>query len=103
MPTAKSPKGTSHSFARQKNSRRYSAPYTPPAVGRHDHFFELGGHSLLAVNLVARMRKAGVEVDARALFSHPTVAQLAGCVLTQVQRVEVPQAAIPQLGRRRRI
>ncbi|OIN45837.1 non-ribosomal peptide synthetase [Pseudomonas azotoformans] len=72
-------------------------------VGRHDHFFELGGHSLLAVNLVARMRKAGVEVDARALFSHPTVAQLAGCVLTQVQRVEVPQAAIPQLGRRRRI
>ncbi|AQT95368.1 hypothetical protein B1R45_19565 [Pseudomonas azotoformans] len=72
-------------------------------MGRHDHFFELGGHSLLAVNLVARMRKAGVEVDARALFSHPTVAQLAGCVLTQVQRVEVPQAAIPQLGRRRRI
>ncbi|WP_425274710.1 non-ribosomal peptide synthetase [Pseudomonas allii] len=72
-------------------------------VGRHDHFFELGGHSLLAVNLVARMRKAGVEVDARALFSHPTVAQLAGCVLTQGQRVEVPQAAIPQLGRRRRI
>ncbi|UMY52382.1 phosphopantetheine-binding protein [Pseudomonas azotoformans] len=55
------------------------------------------------MNLVARMRKAGVEVDARALFSHPTVAQLAGCVLTQVQRVEVPQAAIPQLGRRRRI
>ena len=72
-------------------------------VGRHDHFFELGGHSLLAVSLVARMRKAGVEVDARALFSHPTVAQLAGCVLTQVQRVEVPLAAIPQLGRRRRI
>ncbi|WAT26600.1 non-ribosomal peptide synthetase [Pseudomonas sp. GXZC] len=72
-------------------------------VGRHDHFFELGGHSLLAVNLVARMRKAGLEVDARTLFSHPTLAQLAAQTATQVQRVEVPQAAIPQLNRRRRI
>lgn len=67
------------------------------------HFFELGGHSLLAVNLVARMRKAGLEVDARTLFSHPTLAQLAAQTATQVQRVEVPQAAIPQLNRRRRI
>ncbi|UII69574.1 amino acid adenylation domain-containing protein [Pseudomonas sp. HN11] len=72
-------------------------------VGRHDHFFELGGHSLLAVNLVARMRKAGLEVDARTLFSHPTLAQLAAQTATQVERVEVPQAAIPQLNRRRRI
>ncbi|MGY2402327.1 amino acid adenylation domain-containing protein [Pseudomonas sp. SDO5271_S396] len=72
-------------------------------VGRHDHFFELGGHSLLAVNLVARLRKAGLEVDARTLFSQPTLAQLATCTVTQVQRVEVPQSAIPQLNRRRRI
>ncbi len=72
-------------------------------VGRHDHFFELGGHSLLAVNLVARMRKAGLEVDARTLFSQPTLAQLAACTTAQVQRVEVPQTAIPQLNRRRRI
>ncbi|WP_455825986.1 amino acid adenylation domain-containing protein [Pseudomonas graminis] len=72
-------------------------------VGRHDHFFELGGHSLLAVNLVARLRKAGLEVDARTLFSHPTLAQLAARTTTQVQRVEAPQTAIPQLNRRRRI
>ncbi|MEB2649192.1 amino acid adenylation domain-containing protein [Pseudomonas canadensis] len=72
-------------------------------VGRHDHFFELGGHSLLAVNLVARMRKTGLEVDARTLFSHPTLAQLAAQTATQVERVEVPQTAIPQLNRRRRI
>ncbi|MCF5250657.1 AMP-binding protein, partial [Pseudomonas sp. PA-5-4B] len=72
-------------------------------VGRHDHFFELGGHSLLAVTLVARMRKAGLEVDARTLFSQPTLAQLAACTTAQVQRVEVPQTAIPQLNRRRRI
>ncbi|NVZ54246.1 amino acid adenylation domain-containing protein [Pseudomonas sp. B6002] len=72
-------------------------------VGRHDHFFELGGHSLLAVNLVARLRKAGLEVDARTLFSQPTLAQLATCTVAQVQRVEVPETAIPQLNRRRRI
>ena len=72
-------------------------------VGRHDHFFELGGHSLLAVNLVARMRKAGLEVDARSVFSQPTLAQLAARTVAQVQRIEVPQTAIPQLNRRRRI
>jgi len=72
-------------------------------VGRHDHFFELGGHSLLAVNLVARMRKAGLEVDARSVFSHPTLAQLAVRTVTQVKRVDVPDTAIPQLNRRRRI
>ncbi|WP_248731879.1 non-ribosomal peptide synthetase [Pseudomonas sp. MWU13-2517] len=72
-------------------------------VGRHDHFFELGGHSLLAVSLVARLRKTGLEVDARTLFSQPTLAQLAARTVARVQRVEVPQTAIPQLDRRRRI
>ena len=72
-------------------------------VGRHDHFFELGGHSLLAVTLVARLRKAGLEVDARRLFSEPTLMQLAAGTSPQVPRVDVPQVAIPQLNRRRRI
>ncbi|MEX5596060.1 amino acid adenylation domain-containing protein [Pseudomonas orientalis] len=72
-------------------------------VGRHDHFFELGGHSLLAVNLVARLRKAGLEVDARTLFSQPTLAQLAARTVPQAPPVEVAQTAIPQLNRRRRI
>jgi len=72
-------------------------------VGRHDHFFELGGHSLLAVNLVARLRKAGLAVDARTLFSHPTLAQLAAATVIPVQRVEAPPTAIPHLNRRRRL
>ncbi|WP_065261133.1 non-ribosomal peptide synthetase [Pseudomonas bananamidigenes] len=72
-------------------------------VGRNDHFFELGGHSLLAVSLVARMRQAGLHVDARTLFSQPTLAALAARTSAQARQVEVPQTTIPTLNRKRRL
>jgi amino acid adenylation domain-containing protein len=46
-------------------------------VGRHDNFFELGGHSLLVVRLIERMRREGLHTDVRALFTTPTLAELA--------------------------
>ena len=46
-------------------------------VGRHDHFFELGGHSLLGVQLIERMRREGLQADIRALFTSPTLAEMA--------------------------
>jgi arthrofactin-type cyclic lipopeptide synthetase C len=58
-------------------------------VGRFDHFFELGGHSLLAVNLVARMRRAGLSANIRVLFGQPTLAALAAAVGGE------PDAAVP--------
>jgi len=70
-------------------------------VGRHDHFFELGGHSLLAVSLIERMRQANLDADVRVLFGQPTLAQVAASVGT-TQRVEVPQAKVPTLNRKRR-
>ncbi|MDF2397604.1 amino acid adenylation domain-containing protein, partial [Pseudomonas sp. 3MA1] len=58
-------------------------------IGRHDNFFELGGHSLLAVNLIGRMRQAGLQADVRSLFSQPTLAGLAK-VLGSATEVQVP-------------
>ncbi|WP_043197310.1 non-ribosomal peptide synthetase [Pseudomonas putida] len=72
-------------------------------VGRDDNFFELGGHSLLAVSLVARMRQAGLYVDARTLFSQPTLVGLAASTRREQVEAVIPQTTIPSLGKRRRI
>ncbi|MEB3034420.1 non-ribosomal peptide synthetase [[Mycobacterium] nativiensis] len=50
------------------------------AIGRSDGFFELGGDSILSVQLAARARAAGLEVDPRMIFEHPTFAELAAAV-----------------------
>ncbi|WP_309475491.1 non-ribosomal peptide synthetase [Pseudomonas putida] len=63
-------------------------------VGRHDNFFELGGHSLLAVNLTARLRRQGLQVDVRTLFGQPSIAALAA-TMGQRHEVMVPDNLIP--------
>ncbi|MFI9000578.1 amino acid adenylation domain-containing protein [Streptomyces sp. NPDC053541] len=47
-------------------------------VGVHDDFFDLGGDSIRAVQALARIEtRLGVRAGRRALFAHPTVAELA--------------------------
>ncbi|MEO1049776.1 MAG: amino acid adenylation domain-containing protein [Bacteroidota bacterium] len=47
-------------------------------VGIHDNFFMIGGHSLKATQVVSRIHKAmNVDIDVKAMFSHPTIAELA--------------------------
>jgi len=64
-------------------------------VGRQDNFFEMGGHSLLAVAVIERMRRLGMPVDVRALFTNPTVAGLAAARSGEEKRVAVPPNRIP--------
>ncbi|HET7232712.1 MAG TPA: amino acid adenylation domain-containing protein [Longimicrobium sp.] len=46
-------------------------------VGVDDSFFELGGDSILSMQVVSRARRAGVELTARHIFEHQTIARLA--------------------------
>ena len=61
----------------------------PKAVGVADGFFTLGGDSILGLQVVARAREAGLALEARQLFEHPTLAELAAAV------EEAPAALAP--------
>ncbi len=67
-------------------------------VGIDDDFFDLGGHSLKATRLIGRVRRAfGAEVPIRAVFDHPTVAQLVEHVGSGVEvRPRVEPMARPE-------
>ncbi|NOJ52618.1 non-ribosomal peptide synthetase [Myxococcus xanthus] len=66
--------------------------------GRHAHFLELGGDSILAVRIAARLREAGYRCRPSQLFSHPTIAELAGGLRAALQ--ELPDggkaSAVPE-------
>ncbi|MFB6420648.1 MULTISPECIES: non-ribosomal peptide synthetase [Bradyrhizobium] len=46
-------------------------------VGRSDNFFELGGDSILSLQIIARLRKRGIRLTPKQIFSQQTVAGLA--------------------------
>ncbi|HVI46038.1 MAG TPA: non-ribosomal peptide synthase/polyketide synthase [Chitinophaga sp.] len=60
-------------------------------VGVDDNFFELGGHSLLTMRMVSTIRrKTGVSLSVKAIFVHPTVAQLAKLIGEEENRTALP-------------
>ncbi|MCP4656649.1 MAG: AMP-binding protein, partial [bacterium] len=78
-------------------TRRYLAPRTPEEeilagiwaevlgverVGVDDDFFVLGGDSILSIQIVARARRAGLELTPQQLFQHHTIAELAAGAAT---------------------
>ena len=67
-----------------------------PLVGRHDNFFELGGHSLLIVQMLDKLRHAGLSAEARQIFGNLKLSDLAGVLTNRVAETNgVPENQIP--------
>ncbi|MFJ2259112.1 non-ribosomal peptide synthase/polyketide synthase [Streptomyces sp. NPDC087844] len=54
-------------------------------IGVDDNFFVLGGDSILSMQVVSRLRREGLHLATRDLFTHQTVAELATVVGTAAQ------------------
>ena len=46
-------------------------------VGVFDNFFELGGDSILSIQVISKANQAGIQLNPKQLFQHPTIAGLA--------------------------
>ncbi|MBB6498472.1 non-ribosomal peptide synthetase [Pedobacter cryoconitis] len=46
-------------------------------IGIHDNFFKLGGDSIIIIQLASRAKRAGYALQAKDVFQHQTIAQLA--------------------------
>ena len=65
-------------------------------VGRRDNFFELGGHSLLIVQMLESLRRDGLHLQARDVYSSADLTQLAQAVTREAgQESTPPGGAIP--------
>lgn len=68
-------------------------------VGITDNFFQLGGHSLLVMQLIARLRKNGLRLTARQIFSTPRLVDLAdaldGASTQSKNQFKAPENLIP--------
>ncbi|MFE6775104.1 non-ribosomal peptide synthase/polyketide synthase [Streptomyces sp. NPDC057702] len=53
------------------------------AVGADDNFFDLGGDSILSMQVVSRLRRDGLHLATKDLFTHQTVAALATVVTVE--------------------
>ena len=62
-------------------------------VGIHDNFFELGGDSILSIQVITRVRQAGLVLTPRQFFQHQTVAELAA-VASQASEVRAEQGLV---------
>ncbi len=49
-------------------------------VGIHDNYFALGGDSILSIQIVSRVRAAGLRIDPRHVLERPTIAELAAAI-----------------------
>ena len=68
-------------------------------VGVHANFFEIGGDSITWLQIVSRAARLGMELAARDVFEHQTVAELAAWLAIRAAQAQpAPTALIQQTG-----
>ncbi len=65
-------------------------------IGINDNFFELGGHSLLIIQLISKLQEATLYLEAKDVFSNPTIKELALKVSSESNGFEVPENKITE-------
>ncbi|MFH9772205.1 amino acid adenylation domain-containing protein [Streptomyces luteogriseus] len=68
-----------------------------PEVGAEDNFFELGGDSIMSIQLVSRVRAAGLVMNARDVFQHQTPAELADVVTVSATQGEASDLGVGRI------
>ena len=95
-PTARN--GSPHSKTMARIAQILSDTIGIDHIGDDEDFFVLGGDSLSAVKVILHLREEfGVELDLRALFAAPTVAELTDAVVRSAP-MEVQEDPAPQRG-----
>jgi len=59
------------------------------SVGVNDNFIELGGDSILSFQVVARANRAGLKLNLKEFYDHPTIAELARLAETDGTTISV--------------
>ncbi len=62
-------------------------------IGIHDNFFEVGGDSILGVQIIAKAKRVGIDLNANQLFQHHTIAELANVLAKPKEAAPTP--AVP--------
>ncbi|MET9443779.1 non-ribosomal peptide synthase/polyketide synthase [Streptomyces sp. NPDC006610] len=78
--TAAGPRTAPRTDTEKRIARIWADVLGVPEVGAHDNFFHLGGDSILSMQVVSRLRRDGLHLATRDLFTHQTVAELAAVV-----------------------
>ncbi|QIQ01044.1 non-ribosomal peptide synthetase [Streptomyces liangshanensis] len=95
-PAATRPGGEPRTAREQVLCEVFASVLRAPAVRTDDDFFALGGDSILSIQLVSRLRAAGLGVTPRDVFAHRTPEALAAAATALDQQTAAP--ADPGIG-----
>ncbi|MEU6669012.1 non-ribosomal peptide synthase/polyketide synthase [Streptomyces sp. NPDC046727] len=85
-PAADGPRTAPRTDTERRIARIWADVLGIEEVGADDNFFALGGDSVLSMQVVSRLRRDGLHVATRDLFTHQTVAELATVVRAAPRR-----------------